>query len=93
MFNPSIKVSLLNTWEIIVKNIRNDGNTGPKSDFVCVRELSYPYVSHKNGKKKKENRKLNKQTDNQKEKTSSAEFSTIILISVLPQHCRLLLLP
>lgn len=73
MFNPSIKVSLLNTWEIIVKNIRNDGNTGPKSDFVCVRELSYPYVSHKNGKKK-ENRKLNKQTDNQKEKTASVEF-------------------
>lgn len=73
MFNPSIKVSLLNTWEIIVKNIRNDGNTGPKSDFVCVQELSYPYVSHKKWQKK-EDRKLNKQTDNQKEKTASADF-------------------
>lgn len=67
MFNPSIKVSLLNTWEIIVKNIRNDGNTGPKSDFVCVRELSYPYVSHKNGKKKKKTENwTNKQTTKKK---------------------------
>lgn len=66
MFNPSIKVSLLNTWEIIVKNIRNDGNTGPKSDFVCVRELSYPYVSHKNGKKKKTENWTNKQTTKKK---------------------------
>lgn len=66
MFNPSIKVSLLNTWEIIVKNIRNDGNTGPKSDFVCVRELSYPYVSHKNGKKKKTENWTNKQATKKK---------------------------
>lgn len=60
MFNFLIKVSLLNIWEIIVKNICNDGNIGLKSDFVCVWELSYFYVSYKNGKKKKIENWINK---------------------------------